>query len=490
MKWGLGVEHEVNFFVGKTDLSGSQIKEHFYFANNSNVKISVMENLIKSLDNKGKYRALIKLPTKEAEMGFTYFQEHKKLKDYITLDASDTGIYFEFITPNFQNATIEDIIEQLEYAQGEAATYFKNQDTPVFIANEGGWPFVLSSVPEYMMPLEGKRKQKNSHDDFITIDQQSYILSRDYNGSYHVNVTLPISKKKDFYPRHHAAMKALQWMSPLFIAAWGQPDMFSYGDNYVYTEGSFRMMTNSHSRMGSVDLEGPSQETLKKTRSRTANEDIDDWKPVRLVDRKERVQPATHLKQLSDTLAAYNQIDGSELGADFRRDQKEPFGFEFRILDHFPKKYLKDVLHIVLLVCDQSAHLDPTSLPDARINVEWNELSRQVFLEGWNASVNRSTILTFWEVLQLGDPPNKQIVTAIDLLSAIVKRLWQIHGNGEGPYTKHMVDVKNQNNKPRVVNLNKKTFEAYARALRLPPGKEDANEFVPIRRSKKNKGQN
>lgn len=183
------------------------------------------------------------------------------------MDFSNTGPYVEFITPNFENATTQDIIDQLQYAQEKTFAAFEKQDIPVFTVDEGGWPFVLWGDDEMIKDIlnsEKGEKQNDFKSGVIKVDGKGYLLSRDYNGSYHINVTLPVAKKNDFFPRHHAAMKALQWMSPLFIAAWGQPDMFSYGDYYHFTEGSFRMMTNFHSRMGSVDLDGPSEEILKK----------------------------------------------------------------------------------------------------------------------------------------------------------------------------------------------------------------------------------
>lgn len=491
MKWGLGVEHEVSLFTGRKDVTGAQVKAAFTPPKldmwvpgfNPNVKTAALGHHVAPLKARAKFPALLKLPADQLN-ALLEDKTSKPWADAVDMDFSDTGPYVEFITPNFRNATVASVVKQLQDAQDGVVAWLKKAGTPVFMSEWGGWPLVLVRDAEADEDAQRQRKDPKTEipPNIIKVGGEHYYLARDYNGSYHVNVTLPV-RKPDFWRAHHAAMKALQWMSPLFVAAWGQPDVFSHSDEYTFTEGSFRLVTNFHSRMGSVDLQGPSRATLKRAKGRVAGEgQAGDWQPVRMVDRRKTVghQTAAHKTQLADTLQGYSAVDAPQQGADFRRDQKEPFGFEFRILDHFPVEYLPDVLYILLLVCDHSAGLDPKDVPDARANGEWNELARQVFLEGWNAAVPLSVTVALWQALALGDAPAKPFPTALAMFTAVVDVLWAAHGGGKGAYTRHMVDAKQRKTKPRVVNLNKRAFDAYAKVLRMPPGVEDAHESVRV----------
>jgi hypothetical protein len=489
MRWGLGIEHEVSLFTARVQLTGAQIKRAFalkpqdgWFENLAGgVHGNMVYSPVKRLDSKGAYTALVKLPD-EAVEAVVEAKEGKPWGPAVDTDWSDTGTYFEFITQDFRNATVASVMAQLHAAERGVTAHLAKAGTPVFMWPYGGWPFVLTELPPHFQPSKGQPVPERPQN-VVRVGGKDMVVARDYTGSYHVNVTLPV-RRRDFWVRHHAAMKALQWLEPLFVAAWGQPDVFSYGDEYQFSEGSFRMMANTHSRMGTVDLRGASEDALKRARERTANWQEPAHAPF-VQRRADATPPPDYLVQSTAAMEAY--MAESRVGADFRRGQPEPFGFEFRILDHFPPQYLPDVLHIILLACDQSAGLDPQRMPDARTHHEWNEMARAVMMEGWNAAVPRSAALAVWQALGLGDLPARRFDTALALFRGVVDALWRAHGGGKGRYTRYMVDAAQRRTKPRVVNLNKRAFEAYARALRMAAGGEDAAEAVPVHRPRKSR---
>lgn len=519
--WGLGIEHETNYFVGTTSVSGRNVLKLWHsdtFEDPDDERVAELHQQLNVLINPShEYTCLVRWDAIESLSRIialaTGMNESKseseskdggnkkkvkgaepddaqllplvrklqhaiakgrfskdELKKLVEIDFSNTGPYPEFVTSNFKRVTVGQCVRELVDKEGtfQKLTRFLYGQT-LKQCRYGAWPFIFTSN------LEDYDKKTATPKVDTAAPQpdkpQKLRLTEDYNGSYHINVTLPV--QTNFFSGHLAAMKMLQWMEPLFVAVWGQPSVFSFADGnngggWRYTEGSQRMVNNRFSRMGTRSLVKAPGETarqlLRTMKQRSADPERPIKKPVKIpryVDRK-KAPPTTvpvYLPTVEYVMMA--QPSGESYGADFRRGQKEPFGFEFRILDHFPPKYLPDILHILLLVCDQSAGADPDSIPDPQTNTDWNDLSKLVLMEGWNADVTTPQILAVTQALNLEvhEPVPR---TAIGLFSVILDLLWQANGRGRGAYTRRMVEASQRVKKPRVVNLNKQAFDAYA----------------------------
>jgi hypothetical protein len=270
-------------------------------------------------------------------------------------------------------------------------------------------------------------------------------------------------------------MAVLQWLEPLMVASWGQPDCYAVQDDWQSAEGSWRMMANNHSSMGTRNVSLQPRNARRQLTSASFESrqlppysgNVDPWTARDALPFLQRrgmqfsLPPFYH--SAGETMAAY--LETAIRGTDFRRAQKEPFGFEFRIFDHFPTEYLSDVLHILVLICDHSAHLyrqkvTVEQLPDARENADWNQLVREVFLEGWNARIPMTQLVTLDQALQLD--LRSAPMTAFDTMRAIVDRLWELYGGGKGEYSRHLIAKSQQSRKPSLENLNRTSFDAAA----------------------------
>lgn len=511
--WGLGIEHETNYFVGTTTTSGRDILKIWQssvFEDFSELNYLEIRRHLQSLINPAhQYTCLLRWDDIEQMVGIIFLAVPKgsesqtkkgkasvnendeaimplvqKLKEAIAkgkftkeelqglldTDFSDVGSYPEFVTSNFKRATVEGCLRELS---DKEATFAKLgrllYGTTLKQCRYGAWPFIYTSNTEDVK--DKKVIKANIMQDDKAPKTKKVRLTQDYNGSYHINVTLPVNG--NFYDGHLSAMKMLQWMEPLFVAAWGQPSVFSFADNWRFTEGSQRMVSNAYSRMGTRSLIKADKESSRQLLDSMKQRQSNPFRPVkksdqidRYVDRKEARPTSIPLYlPVVESLLSQGPNNAEEYGSDFRRGQKDPFGFEFRILDHFPTQYLADIIHVLLLVCDQSAGLKPETIPNAQMNKDWNDLAKAVLLEGWNAGVTQPQILAMSQALNLDhdrglhEPVPR---TAIGLFAKILDLLWQQNGNGRGPYTRRMVGLGQRGKKPKIVNLNKQAFDAYA----------------------------
>ena len=506
--WGLGIEHEVNWFTGQKEMRLSKIEERMPFAyshstefvnamlkklGKKSAKYPVYERMGWTTDYHIHLRLLLlaklgkdrfiketgespeavdqfqssetPLSAEDLEHWNEEFKKDKTLLPRLTslakvfaVDYSLMGEYPEFATSDYKRAKVSTVLKELETAE-KTFKQFVNiwQGHSLWQAEVGNWPFIEFTDQRNYKPEEPKG------------------ISFDYNGSYHINITLPCKLRgkqitKDFADRHMKAMRILQWLEPLFVAAWGQPDCFSVLDHWNATEGSYRMINNEHSGLGTRDLSQSSLEALQSDRFRNRYVPAP-WIPRSVWHEKgfafrDAAIPTrlpAHIRNTRQALAGYGYQDRMLSGADFRRDQPEPFGFEFRILDHFPTRHLHSVLHIILLFCDHSASMKSEDIPDPRENVDWDYLTREVMLEGWNARVTLSQIMVFVELMGLQVKDTKRIRTAFDLFKLLVDAAWKNYGQGKGEYTRHMLSKSDQKRKPKLVNLNRMAWRKFSK---------------------------
>nr|QFG74769.1 MAG: hypothetical protein [Megaviridae environmental sample] len=156
----------------------------------------------------------------------------------------------------------------------------------------------------------------------------------EYLGSYHFNITLPHERFIYSKPRpqehiddHMAFAQFLQLLEPLLISNYSFPDINSYMDRDTKSESSFRLFLNHYSFAGTAPLE----DDISTSRSTSHNEEL--YRRMSIFD--------------------YPGLQHNIKGADFRREltgKGKFFGFEFRIMDCFPERYLKEFLDLLYLL--------------------------------------------------------------------------------------------------------------------------------------------
>jgi len=294
MKSGLGVEHEIVIYTGHKIYSGSDIKKYYLQSQSPAAKKRERRNIQKTLNlihDEYKYNTDIRfssinftlyikaihlyiipkllgkpitrpLDDKDiTEQGFItlvkvgeqlepiikYYLDKDpeytnillNMKDGLDLDWNNLGRYSEFITQNPFDRTIGSVTKEL----------INMEELFLKIVKKTGFPkayyptFGTSQFVEFTTNVANGQKT---------------LLSGDYNGSYHINMTLPYPVDitySDFAYRNFYAMLTLQWFEPLLLSIWGQPDAYAFGDDGIFVEGSYRMMVNSFSGVGTVKLE-------------------------------------------------------------------------------------------------------------------------------------------------------------------------------------------------------------------------------------------
>ena len=193
----------------------------------------------------------------------------------VTIDWSDVGMYLEFVTQDFRNATIGSIVEELVRTERFFENAGRQANQNFRQSRYGAYPLILVRHDRYGNSLRNNPKSgtndvdkpdpKSKMDKFVKespswpSSQSKGILTSDYNSSYHLNITLPFldsETEQQFLERHRAAMLMIQWVEPLIVSCLGQPDPYSYGDpGEIFSEGSLRMMTNVHSSMATQQLD-------------------------------------------------------------------------------------------------------------------------------------------------------------------------------------------------------------------------------------------
>jgi len=415
-------------------------------------------------------RAVTRAPSTEAQH---MTDNLRRLVQRVALDWSDVGVYIEFVTKDFQNAEIGAAVDELREQEDTLLRTIALADDRVDAVREsllGMYPLVA-----YHHDRWGNEFPPNAAPGLFT----------DYNGSYHLNITLPGTtreSKRSFLERHRAAMLVLQWMEPLFVAVWGQPDLYAFaGSPGLYTRGSYRMLVNSFSSLGTQDVSAAHDDVIEQLARGPLTQRQPDTFP--------NYVPPLYRLSLYGRITGYTRPD--HIGSNFRRDpEKKHFGFEFRILDHFPTAYLTDIVRIVILACDHSyalwvgrrLHALP---PDPRMNDVWTDLVLAALEHGWEAHVTWSQLDEFEAALQLPRPlfPRRRQareetdalssnggVTAYRAFRALVGQLWRLYGRPvpsqadaeprpRGRYSQHMAKTAEgeyYQSAPALININRR----------------------------------
>lgn len=530
VQWGLGIEHEVNFYTQPTEMSATDVLQQFGARLNRPDVVTRRMDLVRNLLRRGrtyevqnrysstalymaiKYLALPQLLGPErfealerklgalskhdeevaprlsdetmaqaeemasrivqaasaevAQMGEANSPLIRRLIHWVSraaLDWSDLGVYIEFVTRDFRNATVGSITAELRLAEQvfmEAAVIA--DDAVLREAQTGMYPLVA-----YHHDRWGNEFPPNEPPGLFT----------DYNGSYHLNITLPYLENVSdevFLKQHRAAMLLLQWMEPLFVGVWGQPDEYAFWDMFYFTEGSYRMMVNAFSSLGTQDVSVQPDWLQQMTMDEIT---------LRQPDKIAGYRPPLYKHLIYDIITGY--LRPKRIGADFRRDpEKKQFGFEFRILDHFPTRYLVDVMRILVLICDHSFELwSQNQLPaDPRFDGDWTALVVVALTRGWNGPVREPHIQALERALQL-DLGLSQEKDMFQVLQTVVDKLWSMYGEPSGPepagqYSSLVARTSEgeyYTAPPRLVNIN---YNTRLRSVAFWKGDRDLTQWL------------
>lgn len=284
------------------------------------------------------------------------------------------GDSIEFITKYFENRTISDSCEELKTTK------------QLFIdkLNESSVLEGMVSFPDYNIGIN-----------MFMSNQENLVLFN--NGTYHFHITLPTLTENSrivdypvFEAMHSNAIYLLQWFEPFFIATLGSPDIMgvicsNYNLNEQFALGSMR---NAMSRYTGV---GTFNKAMAKGKILTYQ--VEEFRKLLKFEKSENIWWRDQVESALD----YELL--SDIGLDFNQEKMYQSGFEFRSFDEFPSRYLNDVLHAIILICEHSLHLPDVTW--GHDSVVWNNLVFRALKNGYLTEVNKEEKKEILDLLQL-----------------------------------------------------------------------------------------
>lgn len=356
----------------------------------------------------------------------------------------------ELVTGSFRNRTIQSIVSES-----------REQETTLMSALMRN-PFTREKVEKY-----GKLKTHlcGTLDDIKvpvkpTIMTEDYKFEdakyKDYVGSYHITITLPHLtniKTKEFVNLHQDTANQFQWLEPLLLTAFFTADPESVADGLdKATQGSFRIMNVGWGNLAGSDIrqfsdKGVSRGNTIKTHWRKGLR----FKGLhKLQDCIRTAKPPANYRNALSILTSDFRTFGQVNIANFyemeycrenfnpgdcpRLDgapMNPPYGMEIRIFDHFPSRYLLDLMKIIVLVAANAKRHQPQGY--VYEDKAWINQLQEIMREGWNANVSNDYIKALNKHLGLKMKllGANEKMNAFDLLEKVVRLLHKYNSNSD-----------------------------------------------------------
>ena len=469
MTWGMGLEHEVQYFY----LPTSAETDKKYPASEI-----VLFKSLKPAQNLPKTSKIITESEKNLLSTVVYEKTGRKCMGKVILERIPAFMP-EFITGDpFSSMedpkTIENYYLQL---MEKEAIFEKIMDKDPAVYNFIKGKFKLIQYPFGM--CSGIRMRKNYKGDSPELRDKIY---RDYVGSFHYTITLPFEKKETYTEKdqekfrnmHYNFGAMFQWIEPLLLAAYFSCDQEAMGTKKKKIRGSFRV-----ARVGWGNFAG--SDMRKKTTGVGRYADIlPYWRKNFQFDESEIVDQCMPrnpgleedqaVSSFSSNIRTFgpptpnkpkNRVSGAKMTI--------PNGVEIRIFDHFPTIYLLSLLQIIILIAANSA---TTTVKDfVYEDKEWITTLQQIMLQGWKYNVSDLFIQKIKNVLGL------QVVKfksrrAYDVLCGLVDALYEKNKDSDIVFMMYGALKK-----PFIPSINKYSWD-FAFMLRLLKDKDLYKKYL------------
>ena len=465
MIWGMGLEHEVQYFY----LPTSAETDKKYPA--SEIVLFESEPPTVSLDKNSK---IITESERDLLDAIDYELTGRKCMGKVVLKR--IPVYMpEFITRNpfsdiDDHKTIENYFKQLIEKEAIFEKIMeKDPDVYNFVKNK----FKLIQYPFGMCSNIRIRKDYMSNSYDLTNE-----IYRDYVGSFHYTITLPFEKKEKYTEKdqekfrnmHYNFGAMFQWMEPLLLAAYFSCDQEAMGTKKKKIRGSFRVARVGWGNFAGSDMRkrntgiGRYADILPHWRKNfefDESEIVDQCMPRNPKLEKNEPQSTSSFSSNirtfgpTDPKNPRNRISGAKMMI--------PNGMEIRIFDHFPTIHLLSLLQIIILIAANSA---TTTVKDfVYEDKEWITTLQQIMLQGWKYSVSDLFIKKIKNVLGLQTTKFKSS-RAFDVLCGLVDALFEKNKDSDIVFLMY-----GQLKKPFIPSINKYSWD-FAFMLKLLKDKE------------------
>ena len=447
MMWGMGLEHEVQYFY----LPTSHETDKKYPASEI-----VLFKSLKPAQNLPKTSKIITESEKKLLSSVVYEKTGRKCMGKVILERIPAFMP-EFITSDpFSNMDEpKTIVNYSEQLMEKEVIFEKIMEKDPYVYNFIKNKFKLVQYPFGM--CSNIRLRKNYMSDSYELRDNIY---RDYVGSFHYTITLPFEKKdsyteKDqekFREMHYNFGAMFQWIEPLLLAAYFSCDQEAMGTKKNKIRGSFRV-----ARVGWGNFAG--SDMRKKTTGVGRYADVlPYWRKNFQFDESEIVDQCMPrnpglkedqaISSFSSNIRTFgpptpNKPDNRVSGA----KMMIPNGVEIRIFDHFPTIHLLSLLQIIILIAANSA---TTTVKDfVYEDKEWITTLQQIMLQGWKYQVGDLFIQKIKNVLGLKSVKFNSN-RASDILNGLVDALFEKNKDSDivfmmyGPVNKPFIPMINK----------------------------------------------
>jgi hypothetical protein len=468
--WGIGLENECYLQGNLKKILGKNItkmlgKERYSVDYTSNYNIEDIKNTMSQIylndkyynvsqmlnshsldkiDRNGQHRTTYEKEPKQNPK-FTgksvmeeWFEYDPEIKEIINSKINtETNVFFdgdtiEFITEKFYKTNTENITNELKNTKKKFIDKFNDFKEKTHLWSE------LGKI-NYVLTHPGLNIFNSMPNKIVFFN----------NTTIHIHLTLPTKIKKslivdksNFNKVHNKAIKLLQWFEPFFICTLGSPDIMQYiyeknnPNNNYFSKGSMRATISRYIGVGTYNMEemGGGKNITKKVDSLRPN-GVKWWRDMI----KEKLQ--------------YN-LPENDMGLDFNFAKHYQSGLEFRLLDGIPLENLKDVIDIIILICEHSYSYDNTiDILTCSVSQTWNNIIYKSMIDGYNANITKCEITDFLRMLKIDMFIDKEEILLEDFYYKVLEYLFELYKNKETFAIKYM--TKDFNKIKRWENFNK-----------------------------------
>jgi len=270
------------------------------------------------------------------------------------------GDTIEFITQDFYNTTVDRTLDELQQAHEN------------FIHE-------LNNLPKrgILIAYSPLRLTQPDNPGWATYLTNPRAVSMFNNGTIHINVTLPTQLnwrceplwRNDFVERHRRLARIIQWMEPLWIAAYGSGDPFTATTSAEYktkfAAGSQRLAVSRYIGVGTFDTVTMSVGKILQI-----------------------PRPGKGVLPWYDALYAKTAyVPPKEIGLDINFNKHWAHGLEVRLFDQMPMQWLKAILLDIVVLMDIAQNTK--QIPDPRFAPIWITAATDALYlgENWSPSM-------------------------------------------------------------------------------------------------------
>jgi hypothetical protein len=422
MMWGMGLEHEVQYFYFPINLETDKKYP---------VSEIVLFKSLKPALSLPKTSKIITESERDLLNSIDYEATGRKCMGKVILERIPAFMP-EFITKDpFSGMNDPKTIENYYLQLMEKEANFEKiieKDPTVYNFIKG--KFKLIQYPFGM--CSNIRLRKNYKGDSQELRDKIY---RDYVGSFHYTITMPFEKKEKYTEKdqekfrnmHYNFGAMFQWIEPLLLAAYFSCDQEAMGTKKKKIRGSFRVARVGWGNFAGSDMRkkntgvGRYADILpywRKNFQFDESEIVDQCMP-----RNPKLEEDQAVTSFSSNIRTFgpptlkepnNRSSGAKMMI--------PNGVEIRIFDHFPTIHLLSLLQIIILIAANSTTI--TVKDFVYEDKEWITTLQQIMLQGWKYSVSDLFIKKIKNVLGLQIAKFKSS-KAFDVLCGLVDALYE-----------------------------------------------------------------